>query len=119
MRKLGFGGWDSDRDPLRVSRRDRRRGAGSLSLPARTVLCGGLSLYLMGLSAVQWAALRLAQSATPKQPIPNRILGGRMLTTLACVVLIGNGFAPVALMGLLVLILVGVIRFQAHIAKAE
>lgn len=81
--------------------------AGQLSIPTRTVLCGGISLYLMGLTAVQWA--------TPRS-LPNRILGGRMLAATSCVVLIwlGGFLASVALMGLLALILIGLIRFQSH-----
>lgn len=84
--------------------------AGALSTPVRTVLCGGLGLYLLGLSAVQWAAPR---------SIPNRRLGGRVLVTLVCVVLIGLGgvLAPAVLMGLLVLILIGIIQFQGHVLE--
>lgn len=84
---------------------------GQLSLATRTVLCGGISLYLIGLSAVQWAAPR---------SLPNRILGGRMVAAIACVALIGLGgfLAPVALMGLLVLILIGLIQFQSHSSTA-
>lgn len=80
---------------------------GQLSIEARTVLCGGIGLYLIGLSAVQWAAPR---------SLPSRILGGRMLAVIACVVLIGLGglLASVGLMGLLVLILIGLIRFESH-----
>ncbi|MCY7321155.1 MAG: low temperature requirement protein A [Phormidesmis sp. CAN_BIN36] len=84
--------------------------AGQLSLAARIVLCGGISLCLIGLTAVQWAAPR---------SLPNRILGGRIVATIACVILIGLGrvLAPAALMGLLVLILIGLIRFQSHHLK--
>ncbi len=62
-------------------------------------------------SAVQWA--------TPRS-LPNRILSGRILAAIACVVFIGlRGFlAPVALMGLLVLILIGLIWFESHNSKA-
>lgn len=82
--------------------------ARELPIEVRTVLCGGLSLYLIGLSAVQWAAPR---------SLPNQILSGRMLATFACLVLIklGSFLAPVALMGFLVFILIGVIRFQAQV----
>lgn len=83
---------------------------GALSITARTVLCGGLCLYLLGLSTVQWAAPR---------SLPRQILNGRLLAALACLVLIGLGgfLAPAALMGLLVLILVGVIQFQAQLEE--
>ena len=83
---------------------------GQLDLAVRTILCGGFSLYLVGLTAVQWAAPR---------SLPNKILGGRVLATIACFVLIGLGglLAPVVLMGLLVLILMGLIRFQSHHSK--
>ena len=82
--------------------------ARELPIEVRTVLCGGLSLYLLGLSAVQWAA--------PKS-LPNQILSGRMLATFACLVFIqlGSFLTPVALMGFLVFILIGVIRFQAQV----
>lgn len=81
-----------------------------LTLEARIVLCGGIALYLLGLSAVQWA--------TPRS-LPKSILVGRMLATIACVVLIGLGdwLAAVALMGLLVLIVLGLIRFESQIEK--
>jgi low temperature requirement protein LtrA len=82
-------------------------GTGQLSIEARTVLCGGIGLYLIGLSAVQWATPRSLRS---------RVLGGRILAVIACVVLIrlGGSLASVALMGLLVLILIGLIRFESH-----
>ena len=80
--------------------------AGTLTVAARTVLCGGISLYLLGLSAVQWA--------TPRS-LSKRILVGRVLAAIACALLIGLGdfLAPVVLMGLLAIILVGAIRFEA------
>jgi low temperature requirement protein LtrA len=82
--------------------------ARELPIEVRTVLCGGLSLYLLGLSAVQWAAPR---------SLPHQILSGRMLATLACLVFIklGSFLAPVALLGFLVFILIGVIRFQSQV----
>jgi low temperature requirement protein LtrA len=79
---------------------------GLLTVVARTILCGGISLYLLGLSAVQWA--------TPRS-LSKRILVGRVLAAIACGLLIGLGgfLAPVVLMGLLVLILVGTIRLES------
>jgi len=84
--------------------------AGQLNVAIRTVLCGGIRLYQIGLTAVQWAAPRS----------PNWILGGRMLAASACIALVGVGgfLAPVALMGLLALILIGLIRFQSHSSKS-
>ena len=82
--------------------------ARELPIEVRTVLCGGLSLYLLGLSAVQWAAPR---------SLSHQILSGRMLAIFACLMFIklGSFLAPVALMGFLVFILIGVIRFQAQV----
>ncbi|MCU0541023.1 MAG: low temperature requirement protein A [Oscillatoriaceae cyanobacterium Prado104] len=81
-----------------------------LKLAARTVLCGGISLYLVGLSVVQWAAPR---------PIPNRIFGRRMLGAIGCfvLVLLGGFLAPVALMGLLAVILIGLVWLESIESK--
>lgn len=81
--------------------------AGPLNAAARTVLCGGLGLYAIGLTAVQWA--------TPRS-LPARILAARMLVAIGFFALIGLGgwLPPVALMGLLALIPIGLIRFQSH-----
>lgn len=83
----------------------------ALSVATRAVICGSVSLYLIGLTAVQWAA---------PQSLPYQILSGRVLAAIACIALIGmSGFlAPVALMGLIALILIGLIQFQWHISKA-
>lgn len=82
--------------------------AGQLSITARTVLCGGFGLYLIGLSTVQWAA---------PNSLSNQILSGRIVTILVCLVLIelGSLLAPVALMGGLVLALIGVIWYQGRL----
>jgi low temperature requirement protein LtrA len=86
-------------------------GAGQLSVEARAVLCGGIGLYLIGLSAVQWAAPR---------SLPSRAIGGRMLAMIACVILIrlGGSFNSVALMTTLVLVLIGLIQFEARDSMA-
>jgi low temperature requirement protein LtrA len=78
-----------------------------LNLVARTVLCGGISLYLVGLSIVQWAAPR---------SITNRIFGRRMLVAIAGIALIwlGGFLASVALMGLLALISIGLIWLESQ-----
>ncbi|MEH2072754.1 MAG: low temperature requirement protein A [Nostoc sp.] len=78
-----------------------------LSAQARVVLCGGIALFLLGLSAVQWAAPR---------SLPQKILTGRILAANACIALIwlGGWLTSVALMGLLLLILLGLVRFESH-----
>jgi low temperature requirement protein LtrA len=79
---------------------------GELNIAARTVLCGGIGVYLIGLSAVQWAAPR---------SLPSRVLGTRMLAAIGCVILIGIvDLTSVATIGILVAILIGLIWFESH-----
>ncbi len=79
---------------------------GSLSLEARAVLCGGLAVFLLGLTAVQWAAPR---------SLPSLIIGLRLLATLGCVVgvWLGGFLAPVVLVGALTATLIGLANFEA------
>lgn len=79
---------------------------GEFSIAARMILCGGLGLYLIGLSAVQWAAAR---------SFPNSTLIGRFVVAIACLALIplGGLFTPVALMVGLSLLFVGLIRLES------
>jgi len=84
---------------------------GQLSIAARTILCGGIGLYLIGLSAVQWAAPR---------SLPNRILVERLFATMICFVLLGLGgqFTPVVVMVGLTLLLIGLIRLETRKSEA-
>lgn len=81
-----------------------------LSLEARTVLCGGIALFLLGLTAVQWAAPR---------SLPRQILIGRMLAAVACGLLVGLGIwlNPAILIGMLVVILLCLIQFESALAR--
>ncbi|MBW4443371.1 MAG: low temperature requirement protein A [Plectolyngbya sp. WJT66-NPBG17] len=81
-----------------------------LSIEARAVLCGGMALFLLGLTAVQWAAPR---------SLPQQILSGRTAAVIACVLLIvlGGWLAPAAILGLLVLILLGLIQVESIFAR--
>jgi low temperature requirement protein LtrA len=84
--------------------------AGPLNAVTRIVLCGGICLYAIGLTAVQWA--------TPRS-LPQTIVGGRMVAAAVCVALMGLGgfLPPVVLMGFLTLIPIGLIRFQSQVLK--
>lgn len=81
-----------------------------LTTEARTVLCGGVTLYLLGLSAVQWASLR---------SLPKQILGIRLLFALLCTTLVwlGSFLAPFVLVGILAAILVGLASFESSLAN--
>jgi low temperature requirement protein LtrA len=76
-----------------------------LSVAARAILCGGVSLYLVGLSLVQWA--------TPRS-LSRRIWARRAGVAIGLVVLIGLGqfFVPVALMVALTIILTGLVWIE-------
>jgi low temperature requirement protein LtrA len=77
--------------------------ATSLSLATRVVLSGGASLFLLGLTLVQWAAPR---------SLPNRVIVMRGITAIVCAALagFGNFLTPFLMTGLLALILVGLAR---------
>lgn len=79
---------------------------GQFSIAARTILCGGIGLYLVGLNAVQWAA----------RSLPKRILVGRLFAAIVCFALIGLGdsFSPVVLMPGLTLLLIGLICLETQ-----
>ncbi|MBD2257409.1 low temperature requirement protein A [Pseudanabaena sp. FACHB-2040] len=77
--------------------------ATSLSPATRVVLSGGASLFLVGLTLVQWA--------TPRS-LPNRVVVMRGLTAIICAALagFGNFLTPFLMMGLLALILAGLAK---------
>lgn len=79
---------------------------GSLTIEARAVLCGGLAVFLLGLSAVQWAAPR---------SLPGQIIRVRVLAACGCALLVwlGSFLAPLALTGVLTAILVGLALFES------
>jgi low temperature requirement protein LtrA len=80
--------------------------AESLAAEAQTVLCGGVTLFLLGLSAVQWSSPR---------SLPTQVIAIRLLSALVCAALIwlGNSLAPFILVGLLALILVSLVSFES------
>lgn len=77
--------------------------AEALTLAARVVLAGGASLFLLGLMAVQWA--------TPRS-LPRRAMFMRGATATICVAAaaFGGSLSPLAMVGLLAVILVGLAR---------
>ncbi len=83
----------------------------NLSDAARVVLWGGTSVFLLGLSAVQWAAPR---------PLPNDVLSVRLLSALVCLALSGlsSSLTPFAAVGLLAVILVTVTSYDSYRLEA-
>ena len=79
---------------------------GSLTVEARTVLCGGLAVFLLGLSAVQWAAPR---------SLPSQIIAVRLLAVLGCAALVwlGSFLSPLVLVGVLTVTVVGLAVFES------
>lgn len=80
--------------------------AESITFEARAVLCGGVTLFLLGLNAVQWASPR---------SLPSQILVVRLLAALICTVLVwlSEFLVPFILVGLLAIILVGLSSFES------
>jgi low temperature requirement protein LtrA len=79
----------------------------NLSDAARVVLWGGASVFLLGLSVIQWAAPR---------PLPNDVLSVRLLSALVCLALSGlsSALTPFAAVGLLAVILVTVTSYDSY-----
>ncbi len=79
---------------------------GSLTIEARVILCGGLAVFLLGLSAVQWAAPR---------SLPGQIIGVRMLAACCYAVLVwfGSFLTPLVLTGVLTATLVSLVVFES------
>lgn len=75
-----------------------------LAIAARSVLCGGVALFLLGLSAVQWSSPR---------SLPRHILFVRLAAACLCVALIGGSLIPLLLVGLLALGLVSLATFES------
>lgn len=71
-----------------------------LSVAGQFVLSGGASIFLLGLTAVQWAAPR---------SLPKRVMLMRVATAIICISLavLGGFMTPLIMMGLLALFLVG------------
>jgi low temperature requirement protein LtrA len=80
----------------------------SLPTEARAVLWGGATIFLLGLSAVQWA--------TPRS-LPSNVLVVRLLSAFVCVALglLGSSLVPFAAVGLLAIILVSLTSCESGV----
>lgn len=85
---------------------------GALSAADRAILAGGVATFLLGATALQWAAPRSLSAP---------VLGARLAGVLGCVLLAlaGRGLSPPVLTALVVLVLVGVITFEAMSAASR
>jgi len=83
----------------------------SLSTEARAVLWGGTSIFLLGLSAVQWA--------TPRS-LPSDVLQVRLLSALLCIALgwLSSSLVPFVAVGVLAVILVVLTSYEDYRLKA-
>lgn len=75
------------------------------AVEVRTVLCGGIAIFLMGVTALQWSSPR---------SLPKRVILMRSLLALFSLTLIPLGalLSPVTIVGLLSLLLVSINRFD-------
>ena len=84
--------------------------AESMAVEARAVLCGGLAVFLLGLSAIGWASPR---------SLPAQVLVVRLVAALVCAVLLwfGKFVSALVLMGLLAITLVSLVRFESFLPQ--
>ena len=84
--------------------------AASMAVEARAVLCGGLAVFLLGLSAIGWASPR---------SLPAQVLVVRLVAALVCAVLLwfGKFVSALVLMGLLATTLVSLARFESFLPE--
>ena len=77
----------------------------TLSAEARTVLCGGIAIFLMGVTALQWAS---------PSCLPKGVIGARLLLALLALGLIplGAGLSPLGMVLVLSLTLVALNKFD-------
>ncbi|MEM8810703.1 MAG: low temperature requirement protein A, partial [Cyanobacteria bacterium P01_G01_bin.38] len=77
----------------------------AFSAEARTVLCGGITLFLIGVSTLQWAS----QNSLPGRAILVRsLLAGLSL----CLIPVGSGLSPMIIVLLLSMSLIALNRFD-------
>ncbi|MEM9947717.1 MAG: low temperature requirement protein A [Cyanobacteria bacterium P01_D01_bin.36] len=74
-------------------------------LPMRTVLCGGVAVFLGGTTVLQWASPTC---------LPRRAIGLRVLVTLValCLIALGERISPLVTVCLLACLIVGVNKFD-------
>ena len=77
--------------------------SGDFGAEARTVLCGGVAIFLIGVTALQWA--------TP-QSLPGGVVGARLVLAALALSLIPLGVSPLAIVLVLSLSLVSLNRFD-------
>ncbi|MEM9505851.1 MAG: low temperature requirement protein A, partial [Cyanobacteria bacterium P01_E01_bin.43] len=77
--------------------------SGDFGAEARTVLCGGVAIFLVGVTALQWA--------TP-QSLPRGVVGARLVLAALALSLIPLGVSPLAIVLVLSLSLVSLNRFD-------
>lgn len=79
---------------------------------ARTVLCGGIALFLVGVTTLQWAA---------PHSLPKRVILMRLLLTLfsLCLIPLGAVLSPVVVVGILSLSLVAINKLDGVPVPAE
>ena len=77
--------------------------SGDFGAEARTVLCGGVAIFLIGVTALQWA--------TP-QSLPAGVVGARLVLAALALSLIPLGVSPLAIVLVLSLSLVSLNRYD-------
>ncbi|MEM6433306.1 MAG: low temperature requirement protein A [Cyanobacteria bacterium P01_D01_bin.115] len=77
--------------------------SGDFGAEARTVLCGGVAIFLIGVTALQWA--------TP-QSLPGGVVGARLVLAALALSLIPLGVSPLEIVLVLSLSLVSLNRFD-------
>ena len=77
--------------------------SGDFGAEARTVLCGGVAIFLVGVTALQWA--------TP-QSLPRGVVGARLLLAALALSMIPLGVSPLEIVLVLSLSLVSLNRFD-------
>ncbi|MEM9907463.1 MAG: low temperature requirement protein A [Cyanobacteria bacterium P01_D01_bin.44] len=84
----------------------------AFSAEARTVLCGGITLFLIGVSTLQWAS---PNSLPGRAILVRSLLAGLSL----CLIPVGSGLSPMIIVLLLSMSLVALNRFDGIALLAE
>lgn len=84
----------------------------AFSAEARTVLCGGITLFLIGVSTLQWAS---PNSLPGRAILVRSLLAGLSL----CLIPVGSGISPMIIVLLLSMLLVALNRFDGIALPAE